>query len=99
MSMMEKFEEGQTVSLFDEDGQQHEFEMIHWMEIEESFYVFLAPLEEGGADETEAIVLRVEEDTEGNPQFVGIEDDDEWDMVSEVFETLMYEKEHGNDLL
>ncbi len=95
MSLFEQFEEGQTVQMFDEEGHQHDFELVHWMEIEEKFYVFLLPMEDAG--ETEAIVLRVEEDTEGNPQFVGIEDDDEWDMVSEVFDTLVYEKLGGND--
>jgi len=94
--MFEQFEEGQVVTMFDEEGHEHEFELVHWMEIEEKFYVFLAALEDGG-DESEAIVLRVEEDAEGNPQFVGIENDDEWDMVSEVFDTLMYEKQGGND--
>lgn len=96
MSLFEQFEEGQTVQMFDEEGHQHDFELVHWMEIEEKFYVFLLPAEDDG-NETEAIVLRVEEDTEGNPQFVGIEDDDEWDMVSEVFDTLVYEKLGGND--
>lgn len=91
VNKMEK--EFDTVVLRDEDGNEIEFELIMKFDIEEQEYVIVAPVEEGDG---EAIALKIEKDENNEDIFITIDDEDEFEMVSEAYETLMSENEHLN---
>jgi len=80
-------DDGDVIVLTDEDGKDHEFELIEILEVDAREYAVLAPLDGAGAeagaeptdeDEDEAIILRVETDENGDRIFSDIEDDAEW---------------------
>lgn len=85
---MSEWETENIIVLTDEDGGEHEFEVLEVLEVENKTYAILQPTD---TQDDEAIILRVEEDEEGNPLLANIEDDDEWDRVAEVYDTLLFE--------
>jgi putative Holliday junction resolvase len=91
---MSEVETNQVITLTDESGQEHEFEVLEILELESKTYTILQPLE--GAEE-EAIILRLEKDADGNDSLVGIEDDEEWEKVAEAYDTLLFEDQGGSD--
>ncbi|HEU4964785.1 MAG TPA: DUF1292 domain-containing protein [Bacilli bacterium] len=94
---MSEVESNQILTLTDEEGNDHEFEVIQVLEIEDKTYTILMPAEENSNDEDEAIILRMDKDGEGNDILSYIEDDAEWDMVAEVYDTLYFQEQGGND--
>lgn len=82
-------EEGDTVVLTDENGVEHEFELLDVFDVDDKEYAVLASAEEDAEDGEEAIVLRVEKDAEGNDVLVDIEDDEEWDRVSARWDEIL----------
>ncbi|MCY6356774.1 DUF1292 domain-containing protein [Clostridium sp. ZS2-4] len=77
-----------TIVLRDEDNNEVEFELIMKFDIEDKKYVIVTPVED---EEYEAIAFRIDEDT-----FVTIEDDEEFRMVTEAYETLSLERDAQN---
>ncbi|NLJ80012.1 MAG: DUF1292 domain-containing protein [Firmicutes bacterium] len=75
---------GDVVVLIDEDGTEHEFSVLEYLEIEEQVYVVLLPEEN---PEEGAFVFRVEVDDDGEEVLTDIEDDDEFDRVVNVLES------------
>ncbi|NMM65593.1 DUF1292 domain-containing protein [Clostridium sp. P21] len=75
-----------TIVLNDEDGKEVEFDVITKMDIEDKEYVIVAPKDEENVDE--AIALRIDIDEEGNEILATVEDEDEFAMVEEAYETL-----------
>ena len=77
------------VSVVDDDGVQHQFEVLDAIETDEGRYVALTPVyddpAEAVADDGELIVLKVVEEN-GEDMLVPIEDDDEFDEIAEIFE-------------
>jgi len=96
-------DDADVIVLTDDDGQDHEFELIEILELDEREYAVLAPLDgESDADEVdedEAIILRVETDENGERVFSDIEDDEEWEKVAEAWESSLddEELEEGED--
>lgn len=74
------------ITLIGENGENVEFEIIADFEINDAEYAVLLPLD--GSDE--AIIFKVIEDGE-EPILEPIEDEDEFQMASEVFFELMDE--------
>ncbi len=76
------------ISLMDEDGNEHEFEFVDSLELEGSEYVALIPVYDNPADsledDGELVVLKVMEDN-GEEYLEAIEDEDEFNNVSELF--------------
>lgn len=68
----------EMITLLDEEGNEHDFELINIIQVDENEYAVLLPPED---DATEAFVLRRTEDEEGNELLVDIEDEDEWQRV------------------
>lgn len=98
--MVEDFEDDvEVIVLTDEDGVDHEFELIETLRVGDREYAVLAPLdgdEDEGEDEDfedEAIILRVETDENGERVFVDIEDDEEWERVAEAWEASCEEED------
>ena len=82
------------VSVVDEDGVQHQFEVLDAIETDDGRYVALTPIyddpAEAVADDGELIVLKVVEEN-GEDILVPIEDDDEFDEIAEIFEERLAE--------
>lgn len=79
-----------NITLLDEDGNEIDFEVITKLDIEDSEYVVVAP--KNSKDDSEAVVLKIDKDEDGNDILYTIEDDKEFDMVSEAYETLFSEE-------
>jgi uncharacterized protein YrzB (UPF0473 family) len=80
-------EQGDLVVLTDENGEEHEFELVDVFEVDGKEYAVLASTED--EDDDEAIVLRVEKDADGNDQLVDIEDDEEWEKVAARWDEIL----------
>lgn len=72
--------EQQTIVLTDEDGQEHEFNIVDIIAVEGEEYAILVEPEQ-----EQAIALRLERDEQGQEFLVEIEDDEEWNMVAEAW--------------
>lgn len=84
----------EIITISDEDGNEHLFELLDRVETETGKYVALLPYyeddEEISDEEDELIILKV---TEENDEFIlePIEDDKEFDEVGEIFEERLAE--------
>ena len=87
--MPEEMEFGpDLLTLVDDEGVEHQFEVIDTLEIEDDRYIALIPVyddaEDAVEDDGELILLKSE--MEGEEEFlVAIEDEDEFNKVSEIF--------------
>lgn len=70
--------------LVDDENQEHPFQMIDMVEVDDNQYAVLIPLEEG-ADEEEAIILKIMQDENGDDVLYDIEDDEEWEKVVDLW--------------
>lgn len=82
------------VTVVDEDGVEHEFEVIDRIETDDSKYVAMIPVfaeEEDLLDDSgELIILRVIEEN-GETVLEPIEDEDEFNEIGQVFEERLSE--------
>ncbi|MBZ4645541.1 MAG: hypothetical protein JG777_1030 [Clostridia bacterium] len=76
------------VVLVDENGEEVEFEHLDTIEMNDSKYVVLLPLEEEG-EEDEVVILKVAEDENGEDSLIAVEDEDELNEVFEEFKLRM----------
>ena len=82
------------ISLIDENGVESEFEVILTLEANEKEYAILMPVNEEESDE--ALVFRIDQDEEGE-MLVPLEDDKEYEIVVDVYNTLMDEEGLNDD--
>lgn len=75
----------QIFTLTDEEGNESQFELIGNLDINGNTYVALVPVDNAGEEE-EYVILKVEEDENGEEFLVTIDDDDEFDEVADAFE-------------
>lgn len=73
------------IELIDDEGNTFRFSLIEAFEIEGQKYAILAPVDEAGE---EALVLKVAVDENGEEYLYEIDDDEEWQMVAQVWEAL-----------
>jgi len=91
--------EESTVVLTDEEGNEHEFELLTILEVDGNNYAVLLPLmqpeveDEAAEFEEEAIILRISQDEDGNDVLQEIEDDEEWERVAAEYDKLADEDE------
>lgn len=85
-------DESDFVVLTDENGEEHEFELVDVFDLDGKEYAVLASAEDADEDDEEAIVLRVERDTDGQDMLVDIEDDDEWERVAARWDEILEEE-------
>ena len=74
-----------TIVLNDEEGNEMEFEVITKLDIEETEYLIVAPINE---EDAEAIALRIECDENGKDVLVTVDDEEEFEMVSEAYSAI-----------
>ncbi len=92
---MTDFEEPEIIYIPDEEGNEEEFEVIMKFEVDgsDSKYMMVVPLEESDNEESDEVyAFRYEEDGD-DLQLFTIEDEEEWKIVEETFNTLMAELE------
>ncbi|MGB8953957.1 MAG: DUF1292 domain-containing protein [Tumebacillaceae bacterium] len=94
MSDVEKVETNKIITLIDDEGQEADFEVIEILELEDKTYAVMMPVD---SEDDEAFILRVENDEDGNPTLTTIDDDAEYETVAEVFDTLYFQEQGGND--
>lgn len=80
----------ETILLNDEEGNEIEFDVLTKLDIEDKEYLIVAPT---GVEDVDAIALRVDKDAEGNDILLTIEDDEEFEMISEAYETIFSEED------
>lgn len=84
--------------LVDEEGIEHQFELLAELEIENDKYRVLVSLEieegneEDNEDDVEVVILKVVYDEEGNEFLSDIDDDAEWEMVADAWQELVDEE-------
>lgn len=81
------------IILYDEDGNETEFEIIATLEVNDIEYAILLPTDEDIEPESDEVdevyVLRMEQDENGDDVLVGIEDEDELNDVIAAYEELI----------
>ncbi|CAM4133772.1 DUF1292 domain-containing protein [Paenibacillus alkaliterrae] len=93
-----EFEEPEIIYIPDEEGNEEEFEVIMKFEVDGSDqkYMMVVPLtSENDDEEDEVYAFRYEEEGDDLKLYT-IEDEEEWSMVEETFNTLLGEMEEQN---
>ena len=89
------------VSVLDEEGNEHQFELLDAIETDEGRYVALLPIysdaEEAIQDDGELVILEVVNE-EGDDLLVPIEDDETFDEIAEIFEERLSEYYEINEV-
>jgi uncharacterized protein YrzB (UPF0473 family) len=89
-------DEMDIILLYDEEGNETEFEVVATLELDENEYAILLPRDDErdpDAEEVEeAYILRIEQDEDGEDVLVGIEDEEELNAVIEAYEELVKEE-------
>ena len=89
----EELEEFPILVLVDEEGNEHEFELMAELEIDDDTYRVLLPFaeenEEIDEDELEVLILKVVYDEDGNEFLSDIDDDEEWERVADAWQELI----------
>ena len=86
--MDQDMEQGEDiVTLVDEEGKSHDFQVVDVIEVENKEYALLLPADSDEPEEEEVLVLRIEED-----RFEMIEDEAEFQKVVKVLEELSEEE-------
>ncbi len=83
-----------TVTLTLDDGSQLECVVLTIFDAGEREYIALLPVESEDTEEGEVYLYRYSEDAEGNPNLENIEDDEEYEIVSDAFDELLDEQEY-----
>ncbi|MEA5010888.1 MAG: DUF1292 domain-containing protein [Angelakisella sp.] len=83
--------EKDIISLLDEEGNEHELEIIDSLEVDGKEYMAMIPIfenaEENLDDSGELVILRLSEelDEDGDQYLEAIQDEDEYNQVAELF--------------
>lgn len=86
-------EEAEIIYIPDDEGNDEAFEVIMRFELDDGTdrkYLMVVPAEEDGDEEQEVFAFRYDE-VDDEIQLFPIEDQAEWDMVEETFNTLIGE--------
>ena len=91
-------EEISVVTVVDDEGHEHDFELFTVLEVAGKEYAVLYPLDEDDEDdedseEDEAIILRIETDEDGEETLVDIEDEEEWNLVVAAWEEIIEDED------
>ena len=85
------------ITLLDDNDEAIDFEIIEMLEIAGKRYAFLLPLNDENADaeaeEDEAVIFRIDTNEDGEEIFAYIEEDQEWEMVVDTYNDMLFEDE------
>ncbi len=88
-------QEREFYTLTDEEGNEVEFELIGTAELNDTLYYAMIPAGEEAGDDNgfcEYVILRRDQDDDGEDMLVTIDDDDEFDDVADYFDNLFSEE-------
>ena len=89
------------VSVLDDEGNEHQFELLDAIETDDGRFVALLPIyseaEDAIDDDGELVILEVVDD-EGEDILVPIEDDEVFDNIAEIFEERLSEYYEINEV-
>ncbi len=86
------YTENDTVILEDEDGNEQEYVILDAIETDEARYIALTPIfDDPDECNGDIFVMRVEKDDEGEV-LVAVDDDQEFDEISQIFEERLAEQ-------
>lgn len=90
----EDFDEPEIIYIPDEEGNEEEFEVIMKFEVDgsDSLYMMVVPVESDDEESDEVYAFRYEEDGDDLKLYT-IDNEEEWNIVEETFNTLMAELE------
>lgn len=83
-----------TVTLTLDDDTELECLVLNIFPAGDKEYIALLPMDGEEEEEGEVYLYRYEEDAEGNPSLTNIEDDDEFEIVSDAFDELLDAQEY-----
>lgn len=87
-------EDDAIVELVDEDGEVLPFEHLATVEMNDTYYAILAPVDEDeDAEEQEVVVMRIGTDDNGEDLLEAIEDEDEMQAAFDAFLAMVDEEE------
>lgn len=89
-------EEKERIIIPDENGDEHLFEVLFTFDVDdtEQSYIAVVPVEQAEDEEVEVYAFRYEEkESDEDLSLFPIEDDEEWEMVEEMLQTLAEEEE------
>ncbi|MGD8400687.1 MAG: DUF1292 domain-containing protein [Bacillota bacterium] len=95
-------EENNVITLMDDDGNEHRFDLLNIVEVDDVRYAVMIPegtdLEssEEKEEEAEAVIFRIEADEKGEEVLVDIEDDAEFEKVCDYLDQMMEEEDQEN---
>lgn len=93
-------EESNIIELIDENGESVSFEHLATLEHEGGYYIALMVLDEEhheADDEGEVVIMKIEQDDDGNECYVYVEDEGVQEAVFDKFLQLMEEEEAGDE--
>src|SRR5690242_8226767 len=98
MADEELLDEPEIIYIPDDDGNEEEFRVIYKFELDDSDkkYMMVAPVNTEEDEEEEVYAFRYEEDGDDLKLFM-IEDEEEWNIVEETFNTLIAEMDEDED--
>lgn len=82
----------ETITLIDEEGVEHEFEVEAFLDLDNEKYAVLIPVSEEYSDE--AVIMRFGKDENGEEILLDIESDEEWEKVADAYDAFA-EEEYG----
>lgn len=85
------------VTLVDEEGHEHRFNLLNIVEMEGVKYAVMVPELQQNEEDEEAVIFRLETDGTGDEVLVDIEDDDEFAKVCELLDTMNEEAEEEEE--
>ncbi|NLY74660.1 MAG: DUF1292 domain-containing protein [Firmicutes bacterium] len=91
-------QENNWITLVDEEGQEHRFNLLNVLEVDGLKYAVMVPEALQEDEEEEAVVFRIDTDEAGEEILVDIEDDEEFAKVCEVLEDLYEEDATGPEV-
>lgn len=80
----------EMITLIDESGVEHEFEVEAFLDVEDEKYAVLIPQSE--EYQNEAVIMRFGVDTDGEEVLYDIESDEEWERVADAYDTFADEE-------
>jgi putative Holliday junction resolvase len=86
-------QEENWITLVDEEGQEHRFNLLNVVEVEGMKYAVMVPDVHEAEEDEEAVIFRVETDEEGEEVLVDIDDDEEFSKVCDVLAEFIDEEE------
>lgn len=86
-------QETNWITLVDEDGHEHRFNLLNVLEVDGLKYAVMLPEVTQEEEDEEAVIFRIDTDEAGEEVLVDIEDDAEFAKVCEALEDLYEEDE------